>query len=158
MSHDPIEIRALHGDEEAWTCADMMASSEPWLRLGRKRENNFQVIMRPNYEAYVALLNGQIVGVIVFAQKVPLFGAYISTLAVAPEHRNRRIGQQLLTFAEEVIFRNSRNCFLCVTSFNTSAQRFYERLGYTRVGELTDFIIAGAHEILMRKSLGPLAL
>ena len=156
MIDDPIEIRALQGDAEAWTCADMMASSEPWITLGRERENNYQVITRPNYEAYVAVLNDQIVGVIVFAQKVPLLGGYISTLAVAPQHRNRQIGQRLLAFAEELIFRNARNTFLCVSSFNTPAQRFYERHGYTRVGELTDFIIAGAHEILMRKAIGPL--
>jgi len=53
--------------------------------------------------------------------------------------------------------RNSPNCFLCVSSFNTNAQRLYARLGYQRIGELTDFIIPGAGEILMRKTLGPKA-
>jgi ribosomal protein S18 acetylase RimI-like enzyme len=45
---------------------------------------------------------------------------------------------------------------MCVSSFNTDAQRLYERLGYQRIGELTDYIVAGQSEILLRKTIGPL--
>jgi ribosomal protein S18 acetylase RimI-like enzyme len=45
---------------------------------------------------------------------------------------------------------------LSVSSFNHRAQKFYERLGYRRVGELENFLVAGQSEILMRKTLGPL--
>jgi [ribosomal protein S18]-alanine N-acetyltransferase len=44
----------------------------------------------------------------------------------------------------------------CVSSFNTDAQRLYERLGYQRVSELPDYIVAGYSEILLRKTTGPL--
>jgi ribosomal protein S18 acetylase RimI-like enzyme len=74
-----------------------------------------------------------------------------------PEHRNRGIGARLMTFAEERIFRESPNVFLCVTTFNTDAQRFYQRLGYRRIGVIEDFAIEGAGEILMRKTTGPQA-
>ena len=43
-----------------------------------------------------------------------------------------------------------------MNTFNTDAQRLYERLGYQRVGELTDYIVAGYSEILLRKTIGPL--
>ena len=50
--------------------------------------------------------------------------------------------------AEERIFRESPNVFLC--------RRLYERLGYTLVGELTDYIVAGHAELLYRKTIGPI--
>jgi [ribosomal protein S18]-alanine N-acetyltransferase len=45
---------------------------------------------------------------------------------------------------------------MCVSSFNQAAGRLYQRLGYTMIGELTDYIVAGHSEILLRKSIGPL--
>lgn len=37
-----------------------------------------------------------------------------------------------------------------------TASRMYERLGYQLVGELTDYIVRGHSEFLLRKTLGPL--
>ena len=45
---------------------------------------------------------------------------------------------------------------MCVSSFNGGARRLYERLGYEVVGELTDYIVQGHSEILLRKTVGPL--
>jgi ribosomal protein S18 acetylase RimI-like enzyme len=61
-----------------------------------------------------------------------------------------------MDFAEKRVFRDSPNIFLCVSSFNEGARRLYERLGYTPVGELEDYLVAGHAEILMRKTIGPL--
>lgn len=36
------------------------------------------------------------------------------------------------------------------------ATRLYERLGYKVVGELTDYIVRGHSEVLLRKTVGPL--
>jgi RimJ/RimL family protein N-acetyltransferase len=46
---------------------------------------------------------------------------------------------------------------MCVSSFNRRAARLYRRLGYERVGRLRDYVVAGQDEILLRKTLGPLA-
>ena len=43
--------------------------------------------------------------------------------------------------------------FLCVSSFNLNAQKFYEHIGYTTVGEFKDYIIKGKSEILMHKNI-----
>lgn len=51
--------------------------------------------------------------------------------------------------------RESPSVFLCVSSFNAGAQGLYRRLGYTVVGELTDYLVRGHGEVLMRKSRGP---
>ena len=84
------------------------------------------------------------------------FVGYIQTVCVAPECRGRGIGTLLVRFAEERVFRDTPNVFLCVSSFNADARRLYERLGYALVGELTDYLVRGHAELLMRKTLGPL--
>jgi ribosomal protein S18 acetylase RimI-like enzyme len=66
------------------------------------------------------------------------------------------VGAQLLAFVERRVFREAPNLFLFVSSFNEGARRFYEAHGYELVGEVTDFLVAGHGECLMRKSLGPL--
>jgi ribosomal protein S18 acetylase RimI-like enzyme len=63
----------------------------------------------------------------------------------------------LLGFAEQRILRESPNIFMCVSSFNIGARRLYERHGYTVVGELTDYLVEGHSEILLRKTFGPIA-
>ncbi len=151
-----VTIRRVTSDDDARACADIMASTDPWITYGRTRENTFVTVSNPQAESYAAVTpDGEIVGVVVIALRVPLIKGYICGLAVKPAHRNRGIGTQLLQHAEARIFRESPNVFLCVTSFNTDAQRLYARLGYRKIGEITDFAIPGAHEHLLRKTLGP---
>jgi ribosomal protein S18 acetylase RimI-like enzyme len=66
------------------------------------------------------------------------------------------LGSRLLEFAEERIRRVSPNIFMCVSSFNVGARRLYERHGYRVVGELTDYLVQGHSEILLRKTFGPI--
>ena len=148
-------IRPLNGAAEARGCAGFMAASEPWRTLGVMAEHLFQRLTDPTREVHVVTLENQIVGVLVLHLAGPLNG-YIQTIATHPDWRNRGLGTQLMQFAEERIFRQSPNVFLCVSSFNPRAQKFYERLGYRRVGELPDFLVKGHSEILLRKTHGPL--
>ncbi|MEI9962819.1 MAG: N-acetyltransferase [Limisphaerales bacterium] len=154
MKNDLV-IRPLNGTVEARFCADFMAASEPWLTLGLTAEQTFQRLTDPTREVYVATMNDQIVGALILHLSGPLNG-YIQIVAIHPEHRGRGLGAQLIHFAEERIFQQSPNVFLCVSSFNHRAQKFYERLGYLRVGEFPDFLAKGHSEILMRKTRGPL--
>ena len=63
----------------------------------------------------------------------------------------------LMAFAEERIFRDSPNVFICVSTFNTGARDFYQHLGYQVVGPLKDYLVAGYDELLLRKTIAPLA-
>ena len=47
--------------------------------------------------------------------------------------------------------------FLLVSSFNASAQGFHQRLGYQKIGEITDATIRGHSEFMMRKTMGPVS-
>jgi [ribosomal protein S18]-alanine N-acetyltransferase len=149
-----IRIRLLQGRAEARALAEMMAGSEPWVTLRRNAAKVFELLTDPAKEVYVAATDGALTGVIVVNMEGP-FAGYIQAVAVMPAWRDCGIGSQLLEFAEQRIFRESPNVFLCVSRFNYRAQRFYRRLGYERVGELKNYVIRGANEILVRKTTGP---
>ena len=154
LMNDPI-IQPLQNAAEARFCAAFMAASEPWLTLGFTAEQAFQRLTDPAREVHVAAADRQIAGVLSL-HLAGLLNGYIQILAVHPDWRGRGLGMQLMRFAEERIFRQSPNVFLCVSAFNQRAQTFYERLGYQRVGELPDFLVPGQAEIILRKTRGPL--
>ncbi len=148
-------IRPLQNTAEAHFCAGFMAASEPWLTLGFTAEQAFQRMTDPAREVHVTTVNEKITGILILHLAGVLNG-YIQILAVHPDWRGRGLGTQLMRFAEERIFCQSPNVFLCVSVFNHRAQKFYERLGYRRVGELPDFLVQGQSEIILRKTRGPL--
>ena len=153
---DPLEvvIRPMLNPEEAHACCQMLVSSEPWITLPTSYDLCLKAQLDPTRESYVALVNETIAGFITVNLGGPLRG-YIQVICVAPGHRNHGIGRKLIALAEERIFRESPNVFLCTSSFNTAAQRFYARLGYERVGEFKDYVVQGHSEFLLRKTLGP---
>ena len=77
---------------------------------------------------------------------------YLRLLAVDTHAHRSGIGRALMT-AMEQRYEASRDLLLLVTETNTQAQGFYERLGYQRVGILTDYTQEGTHECIYRKRL-----
>jgi ribosomal protein S18 acetylase RimI-like enzyme len=150
----PPTIRPLAGDAEAAACARMMAGSEPWVTLGRSYERSLEIVRDPTREVSVAVEDDMLLGFVIVCMAGPFVG-YIQTVAVAPEARGRGLGTSLVEHAERRIFRESPNSFLCVSTFNPDARRLYERLGYVVVGELTDYLVPGHGETLLRKTRGP---
>jgi ribosomal protein S18 acetylase RimI-like enzyme len=151
-----LEIARLEDQADAEQCARLMASSEPWLTLGRSYEASLRIVRDPTREVYIAREAQSLVGFAILCMTGAFVG-YIQTVLVHPDRRGRGIGSKLLEFAEERILRESPNIFMCVSSFNHDARRLYQRLGYSIVGELTDYIVAGYSEILLRKTRGPLS-
>ena len=151
-----LTIRRLDGAEEAHLCAQVLTESEPWVTLRWSYPNAVKGLNDPDREVYVGLHDATVVGFTILNLRGPLRG-YVQTLAVMPEQRNRGIGSKLIKFAEQRIFGEFPNVFLCVSSFNLAAQRFYKRLGYEPVGELKDYVVQGHSEILMRKTIAPMA-
>ncbi len=155
MTVSPVEIRPLTSDAEAQACARMMAGSEPWITLGRGYEESLALLQDPTREVYGAFEEGRVRGFVILNMSGAFVG-YIQTICVGAEDRSRGIGSLLMRFAEERIFRDSPNVFLCVSSFNPRAKALYERLGYEMVGELKDYIVKGHSEYLLRKTIGPI--
>ena len=150
-------IAPLETEADAEACARLMASSEPWLTLGRTYEASLAIIRDSTREVFVLRDGtGNLLGFLILCLTGAFVG-YIQTICIDPNCRGQGLGTRLLAFAEERILSQFPNVFMCVSSFNHDARRLYERLGYRVVGELSDYIVAGHSEILLRKTLGPLA-
>lgn len=158
MPDQSILVRALENDEEARACARIMATSEPWLTLGRSYEESLEMVCDAAREVYVAtpLDASEVVGFVILDMRGTFVG-YVRSIAVREDWRGRGLGSRLIGFAEGRIFRDHPNVFLLVSSVNPRAKALYERLGYESVGELRDYIVSGHSEFLLRKSVAPLA-
>lgn len=153
-ARDILEIKPLADPSEAEDCARMMASTAPWLTLGRTYDACLRIIRDQSKEVYVARLGQTVAGFLIINMAGP-FSGYIQTVCVDSAARGQGIGSRLIRWAEERIFRESPNVFMCVSSFNEGAFKLYQRLGYEVVGELKDHLVRGHSEILLRKSQGP---
>jgi len=137
--------------DRAW-CARLMASTDPWITLGRSYEQCLARCRQPDLVLLIIRREEQPCG-FVLLHPIGLAGSpYIASIATAPEVRGQGLGAALLDYAEQ-FFPEARHIFLCVSSFNVAARRLYERRGYGAVGELKDYVIVGASEILMQKRL-----
>jgi ribosomal-protein-alanine N-acetyltransferase len=149
-----IHVRLLASDDEARACAGIMASSDPWVTLGRGFEKSLAILRDESQERWVAVTEeGEVVGFVLLIVQGAFVG-YIRTIAIREDWRSRGLGRRLIELVEERVHRESPNVFLCVSSFNERARALYERLGYRVVGELPDHIVRGHSEWLLRKSLG----
>ena len=151
-----LAIRPLETRAEAEACARMMAGTEPWITLRRDYEACLRLMLDETRERYVAYRGRRLAGLLILNVKGAFVG-YIQSVCAAEEFRGTGVGTALVAFAEERIFRDFRNCFICVSDFNHGARRLYERLGFRLVGELTDYVVSGHSELLLRKTTGPLA-
>ena len=149
---EDLNIQPATNQERNWA-ASLLATSEPWVSLGVSEEKTLQTLHDPEYRVYIAHQNNKPCGVIIIHPRGVAGSPYIKTIAVSNEYRSQGIGASLMNFAETSFRDTSRYIFLCVSSFNDKARLFYQRLGYTMVGELKDYIIDGASEILMSKRL-----
>jgi len=149
-----VVIAPASDDDRAWA-AGLMANSEPWMTLGRGIDRCLQVCRDPDYAPFIAHLEGERCGVLILQARGVAGSPYVVSLAVAPQMRGRGVGARLLAFAEEYAAARSAHLFLCVSSFNLRARRFYERHGFELLAEFDDYVIAGASELLMHKRLRP---
>lgn len=150
-----MKIRELKSTRERRAAAALMAASDPWLELGLTRAHCLGALAAPYRKTYAALDRGEIAGLVAIAM-YGTFKGYIQALFVTEGFRGKGLGGELMGFAEEKIFSRSPNAFLCVSSFNGGALRFYRRLGYKKAGLLKDFVKEGSDELLLRKTKGPL--
>lgn len=148
-------ISRLSSLKDKRAAAALMAASDPWLKLGFTSAACLKTINTPFRETYGARSRGRLAGLVTITM-YGTFKGYIQSLFVAEGFRGEGLGEKLMRFAEKRVFAGSPNVFLCVSSFNKGALRFYRRLGYKKAGLLKDFVRKGSDEILLRKTTGPL--
>ena len=149
----PLEVDRLADEEQRAWCARLMASNDPWITLKRDFDSCYAGLGDAAKERYLITDEGNRLGLLVLDMRGPLAG-YIQSICVAAESRGRGVGSHVIAWAEERIFRDSPNVFICASSFNHAAQRLYLRLGYEPIGVLRNFMIDGLDEVLLRKSRG----
>ena len=148
----PITIEPATDMEREWA-AHLMAESEPWLTLRRGLDDCRKACEDPDCLLLIARAGGQSRGFILIHPKGVAGSPYVRSIAVAVDSRGLGIGRRLLGYTEAMFQKKSRYIFLCVSCFNLRAKALYKRCGYEVVGELADYIIDGAAEILMAKRL-----
>lgn len=150
-----LDFRKVSTEVEKIACAELMAGSEPWTILDISMDHIMNILNDPMNEVFAALIKDEIVGTVVIHTK-GAFSGYLKSIAVHPDWRGQNLGEQMMEFVEKEIFTASKNLFLCVSSFNKDAQRFYRKLGYEQIGILKDYLVEGHDEILMRKTIAPI--
>ncbi len=76
---------------------------------------------------------------------------YLKWIGVAPGAQSAGLGTTLLRAAEAAAAATRPELSLLCSDFNAGGQRFYEREGYARVGELPSYVLPGVNELLYFK-------
>jgi ribosomal protein S18 acetylase RimI-like enzyme len=132
----------------------VLAGMDPWATLGYSAATLARglALPHPDLIRYVAMRDGAPLGLATI--RYPwLRGAYIELFAVLPQAQGGGVGDALLTHVELTYRSRTGNLWLLVSGFNARARRFYERAGFGPVGTISDLVLPGEDEILMRKRL-----
>jgi len=155
--HDnPFNIELATSLADFTACAGMMAATDPWITLGIGYEDCLKAFAGSFREVFVMKSETEIIGFVII-QPQGTFKGYIQTLAINKKYRGKGFGTQMLRFCENRILTYSPNIFICVSSFNKGAIQLYKKFGFELLGELKDFIKPGFDELLLRKTVGPVA-
>jgi ribosomal protein S18 acetylase RimI-like enzyme len=110
-------------------------------------------LSREGEHVLAAEVRGELAGFVWFLERGTFYASgYVRLIVVAAGQTGGGVGAALMAEAERVVFAKSRDLFLLVNTDNLSAQRFYERLGYARVGLLEGYAAPGVDEFIYRKT------
>ena len=149
---DEITIREAGEGDREWA-ARLMAGSEPWVTLRRGYDACLASCRDLQDDLHIAETRGERCGFVLVRPRGIAGAPYIVSIAVAETFRSQGIGRVLISFVADRYAPRARHLFLCVSSFNHRAKAMYEREGFVQVGELPDFCIDGASEVLMCRDL-----
>ena len=153
-SHYALRSCELRAMEVEWAnlIADQLAQMEPWRTLaytpdalGRYLSAGGQDSMR------FAVLREETIAGVVCVRFPWLRGAYLELIGLFPQAQGQGIGRAVCEWLEQEISGHADNLWTLVSSFNSSARRFYANCQFTGIGVLKDFVRPGHDELLMRR-------
>lgn len=156
----PIRLRPLRQDD-----LPELAAWLPEVPLWRRYqltaaglEGQLQAALAAGDLLLVADAGGFRAGGLAWCVPRGMFGRspYLRLFGVRPELAGQGVGGRLLAGLERALGPES-DLFLLVAEFNAAAQRFYERRGFARVGEIPGYVLPEVAELLYRKRLTPAA-
>ena len=154
ISSEKIKFLLTNDPQNFTVCASMMSRTDPWITLEMNYEYCLAAFKGDYKEIYIIEVENVIAGFVII-QIAGTFSGYIQTVCIDEAYRGKGLGKKLLLFCEERIHTYSPNVFICVSSFNKGAIKFYYEFGFKLVGELNDFVKQGFTELLLRKTIGP---
>ena len=116
------------------------------------------LIASPDTATWIAEERGRMAGfaILEWARQAAGAVAYIATLEVLPEFRNRGIGAELLNRLESSAnAERAVTIWLHVDTENTQAIRLYERMGYQNTGRADHYYARNRPAAIYAKSLLP---
>ena len=149
-----IEIKPLT-NEQIEACAILMVENDPWKKVGRTFEQAVENFSSPDHDCYELMVDGKLAGFLVLILNGFLAGGFIKSIMVIDEYQGKGIGKQLLGFAQDRIFEEYSNAYICVSSFNNGALKLYQREGFKVIADLEALLVPEHSEFLLRKTTGP---
>jgi ribosomal protein S18 acetylase RimI-like enzyme len=138
-------------------CVQIMTENELWELYGVTTpgaEQMFSSALKKGAAIITAKVDGQTAGFAWYAIRGAWDrSAYLRLIGILPAYQGLGIGEQLLRAVESLAAQEVQDIFLLVTDSNTSAQRFYRRLGYQQVGAIPNYVIHGITEFIFYKRL-----
>jgi ribosomal-protein-alanine N-acetyltransferase len=129
MSSPPKTLRLVALEESHLAAIleiEKLSNSSPWSEKSFRNE-----LDHPHGIFLVAMLDGQVAGY--GGVWLVIDEAHITTVAVAPEHRRKGIGQAIMKgLLERAAERGATCSTLEVRAGNAEAIAMYERLGYAK--------------------------
>jgi ribosomal protein S18 acetylase RimI-like enzyme len=135
--------------------AEILAQSEPWISRGETGEALARTLGDTIGHGHTFVAEEDLLPAALACfvpDPVIAGGGCLRFIAVRLDKRRRGIGRQLMGFVERKVFSKSPNLYVSISSTNEVAQRFFERLGYRKVGEIPDVYAAGQTEYILRKA------
>lgn len=150
-------IRSLREDDLV-ACAGIVDETPLWARYnltGERIAGLLRAALAAGSDLLLAAEEGGAAAGFAWWMRRGAFGRspYLRLIGVSGSRRSSGIGAGLLATSEAALKPEAREAFLLVSDFNEAAQRFYRSLGWTEVGRLEDYVVAGVAEVMMWKRL-----
>lgn len=139
-----MHYRLYHPDDFAQLYAIEEVCFQPPLRFGRRYMRD--LVNSPDSDTWIADENGRLAGfaIVEVTSEAENRIAYIQTIEVAPEHRQRGIGAELLRRLEASAHaRGAAAVWLHVDAHNAFAIRLYRAHGYQQQGRQEHYYARG---------------
>jgi GNAT superfamily N-acetyltransferase len=133
--------------------AAAIAAMEPWSVMAYPAEKLARFLAAPDRSVsrYGVTLAGKDAGV-VSVRSPWLKGPYLELLALLPAAQGQGLGSRIMAWLEQTALEDgARNLWVCASSFNERALRFYTRHGFAPVATLPGLVKDEYEEILLRK-------
>ncbi|HVX35263.1 MAG TPA: GNAT family N-acetyltransferase [Hyphomicrobium sp.] len=135
----------------------LLASIDPWARYAYTSSalTAFLTAEEADAPRFAIKVDSVIAGAVSIRSNW-LRGPYLQFLGILPAYQSHGIGGAILKwFEDEARGARAQNLWVAASEFNTRALSFYERHGFNRTATLTDLVVEGSSEILLRKRLLP---